>query len=39
MYSYLRNYCVKQEVDFENLQQEISHLHAEMKKYENSKKT
>ena len=35
MYSYLRNYCVKQEVDFENLQQEISHLHAEMKKDEN----
>jgi hypothetical protein len=36
MYSYLRNYCVKEEVDFENLQKEISHLHAEMKKGENS---
>ena len=36
MYSYLRNYCVKEEVDFENLQQEITHLHAEMEKDENS---
>ena len=36
MYSYLRNYCVKEEVDFENLQQEISQLHAEMKNEENS---
>ena len=36
MYSYLRNYCVKEEVDFENLQQEISQLHKEMKKDENS---
>ncbi|MZH03505.1 MAG: hypothetical protein F3745_08970 [Nitrospinae bacterium] len=34
MYSYLRNYCVKEEVDFENLQQEISNLHAEMEKDE-----
>ena len=39
MYSYLRNYCVKQEVDFENLQQEISNLHAEMEKDENSEET
>ncbi len=30
MYSYLKNYCAKEEVDFENLQQEISLLHAEM---------
>ena len=34
MYSYLRNYCVKMEVDFENLQHEISLLHAEMEKDE-----
>ena len=39
MYSYLRNYCVKQKVDFEKLQQEISYLDAEMKKEENLKKT
>ena len=36
MYSYLRNYCAKEKVDFKNLQQEISHLHSEMKKDENS---
>jgi hypothetical protein len=36
MYSYLRNYCAKEKVDFENLQKEISDLHAEMKKDENS---
>lgn len=39
MYSYLRNYCEKEKVDFENLQQEISHLHAEMEKDENSQET
>jgi len=32
MYSYLKNYCVRGEVDFENLQEEISQLHEEMKK-------
>ncbi len=31
MYSYLRNYCAKEEVDFEKLQKEISRLHAEPK--------
>jgi len=36
MYSYLRNYCAKEKVDFENLQKEISQLHAEMKKDEKS---
>ena len=36
MYSYLRNYCAKEEVDFEKLQQAISRLHAEMKKGEKS---
>ncbi len=36
MYSYLRNYCAKEEVDFEKLQQAISRLHAEIKKDENS---
>ena len=35
MYSYLRSYCAKEKVDFEKLQQEISHLHSEMKKGEN----
>jgi hypothetical protein len=39
MYSYLRNYCVKMEVDFGNLQQEISLFHAEMEKDENSQET
>ena len=32
MYSYLRNYCVKEKVDFEKLLKEISHLHSEMDK-------
>ncbi len=32
MNSYLRNYCVKEKVDFEELQKEISQLHSEMKK-------
>lgn len=36
MYSYLRNYCLKMEVGFENLQQEISLLHTEIEKGENS---
>ena len=35
MYSYLRNYCIKEKVDYEKLQQEISHLHSDMKKDEN----
>ena len=43
MYSYLKNFCAKKEVDFENLQQEISQLHAEMesemKKDENPPKS
>ncbi|MBC8287079.1 MAG: hypothetical protein H8E42_06350 [Nitrospinae bacterium] len=39
MYSYLRNYCAKEEVDYKSLQQEISQLHAEMKKDENSQET
>ena len=34
MYSYLKEYCVKKQVDFEKLQEEISHLHAEMEKDE-----
>ena len=36
MYSYLRKYCEKGQVDFENLQQEISNLHSEMEKDEKS---
>ncbi|HCK67905.1 MAG TPA: hypothetical protein DHW17_01340 [Nitrospina sp.] len=36
MYSYLRNYCVKEKVDFEKLLKEISHLHSEIDKDENS---
>jgi flagellar biosynthesis chaperone FliJ len=35
MYSYLRNYCLKENVDFEKLQEEISQLNSEMKKDEN----
>jgi hypothetical protein len=35
MYSYLRNYCIKEKVDYEKLQQEILHLHSDMKKDEN----
>lgn len=36
MYSYLRSYCLKKEVDLEKLQKEISNLHSEMQKDENS---
>ncbi|MBT3923814.1 MAG: hypothetical protein HOF21_14700 [Nitrospina sp.] len=36
MYSYLRNYCEKEEVDFEMLQKEISRIHSEMDKDESS---
>ena len=35
MYSYLRNYCVKEKVDFEKLQKEVSRLHSEMDKNKN----
>ena len=35
MYSYFRNYCIKEQVDFKKLQKEISHLHSNMKKDEN----
>jgi flagellar biosynthesis chaperone FliJ len=35
MYSYLRNYCVKEKVDFEKLQEEILRLHSEMDKNKN----
>jgi len=35
MYSYLRNYCVKEKVDFEKLQEEVSRLHSEMDKDKN----
>jgi hypothetical protein len=35
MYSYLRDYCSKEKVDFENLQQEIFQLGSEMEKDEN----
>ena len=36
MYSYLRTYCAKEEVDFKMLQEEISRIHEEMEKDENS---
>jgi hypothetical protein len=36
MYSYLRNYCEKESVDFEMLQEEISRLHKEMENDKNS---
>lgn len=35
MYSYFRNYCIKEQVDFKRLQKEISHFHSNMKKDEN----
>ena len=35
MYSYHRNYCVKEKVDFEKLQEEILRLHSEMDKNKN----
>ena len=35
MYSYIRNYCVKEKVDFEKLQKEVSRLHSEMDKDKN----
>ena len=36
MYSYLRNFCEKEEVDFDMLQKEISRIHSEMDKDKNS---
>jgi hypothetical protein len=36
MYSFLRNYCAKEEVDFKMLQEEISRIHEEMDKDKNS---
>ena len=35
MYSYFRNYCIKEQVDIKKLQKDISHLHSNMKKDEN----